>query len=378
MKWIITVLFLASSFVVHGQKSPFLGDLKIGEYDVGFKTIQLYDSTRKYGKHYRPLLISVWYPAKVKTESVLYFEDYLLHDAIKLNPNLKETTNQEQASKTFVSRAKLRGAQETELLELIETKTSAYLNAEPLAGDFPVITTVQGGGRPAYTNFILNEYLASHGYIVASIGDIREGPNRRQTTALGNARALSKDISLIEPALLNEGFRLGASGVIAFSRAGEAVILNQKENTSFTAAVFLDAQPDSTLISELGRTELSKVQLPLLAFFSNHQKKMTYSEAIQDTSAFEFLRKSEATKIRMMESNHGNLTSAAMIGEYMVKKYDRWPLIGNAKLGYETICLLILEFFGEKIKEHESTMLKNPIDQLKLKSEFLVIHRAGK
>ena len=51
-----------------GQGFPSWGNLKSGNFDVGFKTFQAYDSTRKYkpeqGITFRPLLIHLWYPTE--------------------------------------------------------------------------------------------------------------------------------------------------------------------------------------------------------------------------------------------------------------------------------------------------------------------------
>ncbi len=378
MKQLIIITLLLATSTVSGQNSPFFGNLKNGEHSVGFKTIGIQDSNRTYTQKDRPVYISVWYPSEETSESRVRFQDYLYTDALKLIFDKPEEIDKKQASKNFIDRVKIRGALEAELFKLTETTTSAYIDSKPAEQPFPLIISTQGGGRPAYTNFILNEYLASHGFIVASVGDIREKPNRRETTAIGNARALSEDLSLIPQTLLKAGFQVRGHGAIAFSRAGEAVIQNQVKEHRFHAAVFLDAQPDSSLLADMDEDALLQIEIPVMAFFSNHQNKMNYSKATQDSAAFEFLPKSQVTKIRMMESNHGNLTSAAMIGEYMVKKYDRWPLIGNAKLGYETVCRLTLEFLNEKIKGRQSSILNNPIEQLKLKKEFLVIHKAGK
>lgn len=374
----LSILLPALLLTTHsliGQMN-FLGTLKKGENPVGFKTISISDTNRLYGNEYRPLLISVWYPALARSSSPVYFRDHLLIAGRKIEMN-ELTTRQEKAIiDTFSKRITDRGASSENVKQLLSSTTHSFWNAPLKTGKAPLVLAIQGGGRPAYTQFILNHYLASHGYIVMAIADIGSDPDREKNSLESNIRSLSEDIESVLTFVRTSGnFDIIRAGIMGFSKAGEAIIHHQMNEQPFAAIAMMDAQPGGAALEFLSDQKLTAVTSPLLAFFSNHQGKLSHAAAILDSLAFSFLPNSGVDKVRLMESNHGELTSAAVLGD-LLPGYNRWPAFGNARLGYETLSQLTLTFFDRHLKDlpDEQNLLGEPLKVLALPPKFLVRH----
>ena len=377
---LLVLTLLAFSFSANGQ-NPFSGTLKPGEFYTGFKTMGIRDSTRLYDNHDRPLLLSVWYPTNQKSDNPLNYEDYLFVDSQKKTFLTPDQAQKDSVKSNFISSIIKRGASEDHLQSLLKMETMAYLGTAPVQGNGALVVVAQGGGRPASTQFIMNEFLASHGYVVISFADIYASSNRQQNSALLNMEALSADIKLaIDHINANYQYQLNSIGIIGFSRAGDAIVNLLSQAYRFNAFVGMDAHPRADLVTKMPSHGLQTIQTPTLAFFSNHQKKMTYDEAVKDTIAFQFLPNSKKTKVRLMESNHGDQTSAGMIAGNIVKNFNRWPLIGNAQLGYETICRMTLNFFDKHSLNYQpdTDIINNPQEALSLPGEFIVVHHLKK
>ncbi|MCE7992318.1 MAG: hypothetical protein HEP71_10070 [Roseivirga sp.] len=371
----LLLLLLFTSQNLIGQMS-FGETLKMGGNSVGFKTIDFRDSSRLYGQQYRPILISIWYPAITGNDSPVEFRDHLF--IAERKSKLTELTVSEEKATTdaFSKRISDRGASSEALNQLLSSTTGSFWNAAQTTGKYPLLLSIQGGGRPAYTQFILNQYLASHGYIVMAIADIRADPDRGKTNIESNINSLSADIDRVLGFVRSSGdFQITQTGIMGFSKAGEAIIHHQMNNQRFKAITMMDAHPEGAALEFLSGQSLALVTSPLLVFFSNHQGKLSYEAAIRDSLAFTFLPNNKTHKIRLMEANHGELTSAAILGD-LVPGYNRWPAFGNARLSYETLCRLTLAFFNQHLKDlpDEQGLLREPLKTLALPLKFLVKH----
>ncbi len=331
-----------------------MGNLILGKHPVGFKTVSFADSTRNYGQSPRPILCSIWYPATETNNKRLKFKELIYVDGRKISLKSLSDSRKNQIRDAFLNKIVTRGASLNDLGRLLETSLPVYEKAPHISEEFPLVITSQGGGRPAYTQFILNQYLASHGFIVCSFADIRSSPNRSETTVKSDMESLAGDIKDIVNWFKNESnFAISSIGGIAFSKSGEAMLLNEMVETQFNALAMLDAQPGKDALTYLPNHQLVYSQVPILAIFSNHQNKLTIKETQKDTSAFSFMQFSDKLLVRFMEANHGDLTSASILG-YLIENYNRWPAFGRSKLSYETLCEIVLNFFNRYLKYQES------------------------
>lgn len=366
---IFICLLIMLTTQLKGQ-SIFHEGLEIGPNAVGFKVFQLTDNSRTYGSNDRPIALSVWYPTSSNTQHRLAFEDYVKLDGYVNTTDSKAT----KVVKAYIEKVEKRGADRRQIEALLDERVLAQPNAKIDEGKKHLIISIQGGGRPAHTQFILNEYLASRGYIVVSISDIRSHPDRQNTTIESNMKAISADVSFIlEYLFYHDEFEIDKVGGMAFSKAGEALLLNQVLDERFDAQAFMDAQPGQYALTYIPQEGLAQMSIPMLAFFSNHQGRISTEMAKKDTSAFEFIQKNDLLKIRLMQANHGDLTSSAILGD-LVPNFNRWQAFGDSKLSHQTLIRVTALFF-DRYLQGERTERK--VEQLivELPTDFIVIHK---
>lgn len=203
MKLITLLLFFKTFFftqllILNGQTLPkYWGNLKCGKYTVGFKSICVFDTTRKYvlscgdtsiakqnKESGRPILINMWYPAiKAKTSTLKIKEFFDFPSSEGTNVFFKKLNNfqfknsklyavdENIRKKDFASTADTSIAERERKRNLIFEKylhspTISHRNAELIEGIFPIIIYHQGLGGTIDENYLLLEYLASNGYIV--------------------------------------------------------------------------------------------------------------------------------------------------------------------------------------------------------------------
>ena len=169
------------------RNHPLWGELPGGSHNVGFKTYFKYDYARVYNlplggnlntssaKQHRPILINIWYPAqRDDSASVMSYREYFaigqndddLGDfceqliAFNLNVISKELM--------YKSYKDLSNEERAILENFLDTKTAATQDAAPSVGRFPLVINHQGLGGSFEDNSVLFEFLASHGYVVAT------------------------------------------------------------------------------------------------------------------------------------------------------------------------------------------------------------------
>lgn len=232
---------------------PLWGDLKAGEHAVGFTLRLQYDYSRifrakydTYGKLYagnrsRPIEIAIWYPATKTSQNHIRYEEYawLIAQELNFDPLTKEK-KQEAVQRFMQQRSAFTGASNTALQTLLSKETAATRDAEAKRGKFPLIVYAPGSGGTAVENTILCEYLASHGYIVASLPSMG-----------AYARSASVDLTGFYAYMQDIEFVIGymhqfpnvdpnALGIVGFSMGGSAATLVQMRNFDVDAAVYLD------------------------------------------------------------------------------------------------------------------------------------------
>tara|TARA_R110002051_G_scaffold109676_1_gene182373 strand:+ start:465 stop:1520 length:1056 start_codon:yes stop_codon:yes gene_type:complete len=178
MKLNVTILYfiLFINFYGTSQESK--------SYKVGFRTIQLTDSSRIYKPntsdtdrlHYRPLDLDIWYPSTVKNGDRLLFEDlYRLHEE-RAN-NYQDDTDYTGMSDEFVLYlAAGFGVEATDGKRLLKVKTESFENIPPANGKFPLVIYLAGYNGMGWESYRLLERLAEKGFVVLSISSIGTYP----------------------------------------------------------------------------------------------------------------------------------------------------------------------------------------------------------
>jgi len=273
---IFSIAFTCSKGIC--QESILWGTLEKGKYNVGLKVIEHRDQSRfiDSGKAARPMQTLVWYPAiaGIWDTSVLY-QDY-----ISLIASEKAFHNDSDSSKqaAIVAYSRLltsNGISDEAAKQLLTTKMAAYQNAQAETGHFPCIIVAQGNMNPAGSMSVLCEYLASHGYYVASSPSPMRitGPLTNTTQAYQYARDQELDMKFDWNEL--KAFKNADTkdvAIIGYSFGGRGAFLMLNDNPGIKAFVSLDGG----FADKIGKSWLhgihidkEKITSPILHFYQD-------------------------------------------------------------------------------------------------------------
>ncbi|MEM6377849.1 MAG: hypothetical protein AAF705_06535 [Bacteroidota bacterium] len=215
-------------------------DIEYGNYEVGYRHLELIDSSRIYSriidfgrKEFRPVSISVWEPADVSTaSSSVTVKDYLMvHQAEEEWPHLPFEYFFDWFSIPPTTHNKAQ----------IDYNTQAKLNYTPVKTEQPIIIYNASFRSPSTENFILCEYLASHGYTVLAIPSKGYDNINFQGGTIKDAMAQSLDLNFVIdhlPEITNtKSNRLYLTG---FSFGGLSHILNACNDGRISGVISLD------------------------------------------------------------------------------------------------------------------------------------------
>jgi tetratricopeptide (TPR) repeat protein len=227
--------------------SPLWGDLVGGPHQVGFQVMKLRDATRPYGEPASaaergyPLVLSYWYPARPASGArPMTFHDYQVTG--RIDDQLREPTAErieagDQDLKAFYERPfnfPFGAIEDSVWARLGPTPLTAFRDAAPVPGTFPLVVGVGGAGG----NQALGEYLASHGYVVALIGspaNVELGPVARMewyARDLEFALARMRELPGVDP---------GPVATWGFSFAGMPALLAAMRSSEIAAVVSLES-----------------------------------------------------------------------------------------------------------------------------------------
>lgn len=348
---------------------PLWDRLVPGPYGAGLKTMFRHDSSRtwKVTRAYdgtfspdldgRPIQINVWYPAKpINSGKRMTFDDYVNQaapDQFSEFNGIMRQRNRDDAGSS-VSRDHIPDLQKMEMF--------ARRDVEPAAGRFPVVLYFGGLNAPINSNVVLAEYLASHGYVFASISLL--GPSNEQTFQSripGDFEASVRDMEFAWSVLHEEEYVDGSKVAVAGHSVGaiEAVILGLR-NSNVSVVVGLDgtygfAGLSGVLIRSYGY-DPNKMRA---AFVDLRRAQGAQGNEPLDLSAVESFRHADRKFITIDRMHHSDFTSFAMIGAYFHTPLPTgYPLNSwnraTGRDGYESVCRILLSVFDAKLKSSSS------------------------
>jgi len=351
----------------------FRGNLRAGSYEVGFRTVFRYDdsrtwkSTRSYEGTFspdlagRPIQINVWYPARVeKSTKKMLFKDYIDQSApdafSKLNHIMKQR-NRDDA---------MGSVPRSEIPALQMAKMNGYRDAPSAPGRFPVVLYFGGLNAQINANAILAEYLASYGYVVASISLI--GPSDEQTFQSRTADDFESSVrdmefswSVLQDAPNVDRTKLAVMGHSV--GAMEAVILGLR-NGDVSAVIALDGTYGfpgfSAVLKHSYGYAPDKMRSP---FLDLRRVQGAQGNEPLDFTVVESYRHSDRTLITIEKMHHSDFTSFAMVGaQFRVPLPTGYPLNGwnreTGRDGYERACRIVLAFLDAKLKSKSEGMVE--------------------
>jgi len=345
---LISLLFLGSD--VPAQTPPLWGDLKAGPHAVGFKTIEKYDYSRtirqkkdldgniRDGERARPIQICIWYPAKgTEYESKMVYGEYLFP-----NPEdyrFFDLLSRLQGREAYNCLFPVLGGNGSVLNELGSVKMAAIKNATPEGGRFPLIVYNSDITNGYSENVVMCEYLASHGFVVATTHSIG-------TSFLDPA----VDLKDLETLVRDREFTIAqvqdwpnidknTLGVVGFSFGGLAALILQMRNTDVDAVISLDGwnvyRQRFEFIRQSAYFHSEKMRVPLLQLFLEDPETV-------DSELVDSFKYSERCLLRFKGAQRRDFTSYGMIASLVPKEGGVFREPENPT--YEATCRYVLNF----------------------------------
>jgi hypothetical protein len=242
--------------------------------------------------------------------------------------------------------------------DLLAVPVAAYRNASPMPGLHPVVLYFGGLNAHLNSNAVLAEFLASHGYIVASIsllGATDHATNQARTPEAIETTVRDMEFAwavLAETADLHpDRMRLAAMGHSV--GAVEAVVLAMR-NGNVSAVIGLDGtygfRGNTILLT--GTYGYRPEQMRAALF--DVRRAEGQQDAVLDLSAVNSFRYADRTVVTLERMHHSDFTSFALIADAFqmpiaAQSQNGWNR-STARRGYELVCELVLDFLDSRIK----------------------------
>jgi hypothetical protein len=350
------VIFLGQILIAQNYLSVALPP---GQYKVGFRSSLYYDLGRPPLQEQlaglsegRAIHISVWYPARVmKKQTPMQFSQYVDDIVRMVNPVLPSPSARKKAihlMNSFLSQ--VRGDSnviKNHLPGLSSAVTTAFLDADPLSMPFPVVFYPES----SYLSNIMSEQLASHGYIVVSVG--RHGTLKTdfEWQSVKGVETLIQD-GQFALAVIRKEFKtdrkIGVMGVGMNASAGLAWLMR---NPEIAALASLEGgiltQYEFQLIQKSPYFDKTRANKPILVLHSPH-------EAINPDL------------ISHYKYADRHILYLPGMSEFYYLNYGVWehsipgilgPSPGDTKKGFEFAAQCVVQFFDGYLKGKESGKL---------------------
>jgi len=266
-------------------------DLDYGPYKVGFKSYKTYDDSRPYllGEDTisRPLLIHFWYPSKGKIEGdTLDFKHYI--DLIAMRENFEilksevdnNSFNYVNAYSDFAKRGfGLDTSVHTRQILDAPVFAKSGISPQENKPDFPLLIYAPSNSKSSVQNHMICEYLASHGFMILSVGSAGSNSIRRENiaeSAMAQVLDMEHILKYCEDSLNIEYTSLGVFG---FSSGGQASTIFQMRNEGVNAVFSMDGGQEYGAYSGLYKMEdfnLEKTNVPYCSVVNNYENFSIY------------------------------------------------------------------------------------------------------
>lgn len=370
MRIIFTLLLVATISPLGLQpahSSPLFGDLKPGPYAVGFKVIKITDSSRPakpkqdyFGAHdnsdrARRLYVHLWYPAKPSTAAPLTFADYIYSSDRSWPHEMTETVRRSAQTDVRNRIQRFFGAfPDAAWSGLLQTKLLARRDAEPANGRFPLVV----GTLRELSTTITNEYLASHGYVIAFVqfANDRFDADQSIVTALilGNG---VRDLELIVSHLRGMSFvdplKLSTLG---FSGSGLTPVLFAMRHPDVDALALLETGVWGPQGSSYTKTPLYDARALRVPFFFSYSDSSIGRWPEQQFAEFEKLKFSTRHyfKVNVPDFHHWDFAAEGMAASTVLS--IRGAGQPAFRQGFELTNLHLLHFLNAYVKKDPESL----------------------
>jgi pimeloyl-ACP methyl ester carboxylesterase len=287
--------------------------LEPGKWAVGFKVLAERDGARplRDGRG-RPVQIAVWYPAAKTAGARMTYRNYFLLTASENDPEkTPREADRKKAIEGFESFLASAGVTKSDSARLLAAPMRAVRNAAPAAERSPLVVVAQGNGQSAHDQAFLAEYLAGHGYVVATSPSPTRisGPMKSEEDITAKAEEQAADLAFAIEALKTWApVRPGAAGLIGHSFGARSALLVATSRPDIGALVSLDggigSKKGAGLLERSHLFDAKKMTAPLLHFYEEADPFMA-----PDFTLLRSLEPGERFMVRVPDIHHIHFTS---------------------------------------------------------------------
>lgn len=227
---------------------PLWARLVPGPHPVGFTVLGRRDEARKRSDgSARPVQVAVWYPASRAPGgaqgTLLRYEDYVRVSAAETTLAELPPAEMEAALARYRAFLSSQGLPEAGIALWMEAPLFARRDAPAAPVPFPLVLVAQGNGGAVPDQAVLGEFLASHGFVVATtpspvrLGDVLESDRDVLPLAEAQARDLAFALDLLRKDRRVDARRVG---VVGYSFGARSALLLAAREPAVRALVSLD------------------------------------------------------------------------------------------------------------------------------------------
>ncbi|MFC1724451.1 tetratricopeptide repeat protein [candidate division KSB1 bacterium] len=364
--FIICICSLLISNNVSGQEFNFSGNLKKGTYNVGLRIVEQVDNSRAFYQNdrnkndkfsgNRNIRIYVWYPAEKSPDNRnMFFEEYvkLMMIDYSLITDEKGKLDMEKVKALNL----FRGVNEDNHTTILRSETSSVRNAEPAANKFPLIVFGQGlYYESPVSHFIICEYLASHGYVVATC-PLYGTDSRFVNYDVRGIHTQIRDMEFVISYCMSLPYVEDKTlGVMGFDLGAQSGLLLAMKNENVDVLVTIDggmmiATPADAL-RQSSHYNVDNMRVPLM-HLTRTERGLFEAYIRHEQSLFNTSKFSDIYIVGIDGSQHVNFNSYSMFGlENQVPMY--WgPMDVDGRAAHETVCMYALNFLDAHLKKSQ-------------------------
>ncbi|NND78541.1 MAG: prolyl oligopeptidase family serine peptidase [Maribacter sp.] len=359
----LLVFLLFQVSLLYGQTSLEEINLKSGTYIVGFRHYTIIDSTRTYRIHnefnneliYRPIPISLWYPAKLdddKSKQLTVLE-YL--EVLKEEEEWKNLPN-EFLLDWFPY---LWNTPENEAH--LSEKATAFSNSFFFEGKFPAIVYAPSYQASSIENFALFEYLASNGFVVISSPSRGTDTRWLEGGTTKDMETQSRDIEFLLKEIHNyKHIDSDKIALMGFSFGGLSNAITVMKNKKISALVSLDGTEryNYPVLEESTYFNLDRLNMPYVHFAQKDiPEEVLTSDKIPAGLNYKFqlydsLKYSNIYSYKFHDLTHSYFSSFGVLFGNRDKRQDKSD--DEIMASYKLLSVHILQFLNATLKNKEN------------------------
>lgn len=349
--------------VLFGQTSLEKINLNPGKYAIGFKHYTTVDSTRTYQIKnefnnqfiYRPIPVSIWYPADLKKENIkpLTVLDYL--------EVLKEEEEWENLPNEFLLDWFPYLWNTPQNKAHLSENARAFPEVHFLDDTFPVVVYAPSYQASSIENFALFEYLVSNGFVVISSPSRGTDTRQLEGGTTKDMETQSRDVEfLLKEIHKYKSIDPDKIALMGFSFGGLSNAITVMKNRNIKALVSLDGTERYRydVLEKSAYFNLNRLNIPYVHFAQKEIPEIVLKEdKIPEELNYKFqlydsLQYSNAYSYKFHDLSHSYFSSYGVLFGNRDKRQDKSD--DKIMASYNLLSMYTLQFLNATLKNEVS------------------------